>query len=91
MGLFFGFIIAYPGKFTDKISFTVLGILVIYLVNVARIMVLVITQARWPAFFEFSHDYSTTAIFYLVIFVMWMVWVNYSDATLTSAATKNSS
>jgi hypothetical protein len=34
---------------------------------------------RWPAMFDITHDYSTTAIFYLVIFVLWMVWANLGD------------
>jgi len=80
MGLFLGFIIAYPGEWKEKISFTVLGIGIIYLVNIFRIVVLAITQAEWPGFFNITHDYSTTAIFYLVIFVLWMVWINYSDS-----------
>jgi len=80
MGLFLGFIIAYPGDWKEKISFTVLGIGIIYLVNIFRIVVLAITQAEWPGFFNITHDYSTTAIFYLVIFVLWMVWINYSDS-----------
>jgi len=82
IGLFLGFIIAYPGNRKDKISFTIVGIGVIYLVNILRIVVLAITQAQWPEFFKITHDYSTTAIFYLVIFVLWMIWVNYSDSLL---------
>lgn len=57
-----------------------LGIGVIYLVNILRILVLTITQAYYPQFFDFTHDYSTTAIFYLFIFLLWVVWVNFSDA-----------
>lgn len=87
IGLFLGFIIAYPGNWKDKISFTIVGIGVIYLVNIARIVVLAITQARWPDFFKITHDYSTTAIFYLVIFVLWMIWVNYSDGLLKAQKT----
>ena len=80
IGLFLGFILAYPGGWTNRFSFCVLGIGVIYLVNILRILVLTITQAHYPQFFNFTHDYSTTAIFYLFIFLLWMVWVNYSDA-----------
>lgn len=79
IGLFIGFVIAYPGRWTPRICFIVVGIGIIYLVNIIRIIVLVITQKYWPATFYFTHDYSTTAIFYLVIFVLWMVWVNLGD------------
>lgn len=80
MGLFLGFMIAYPGEKLKKISFVILGILAIYLSNIIRIVVLVITQDSYPELFGFFHDYTTTAIFYFIIFGLWMIWVNYSDA-----------
>ncbi|MEX0723188.1 MAG: archaeosortase/exosortase family protein [Gracilimonas sp.] len=88
MGLFLGFILAYPGDWKNRISFSVLGICVIYVVNMVRIITLTITQVEWPKFFDFTHDYSTTTIFYLVIFLLWMVWVNYSDMNSFSNPSK---
>ena len=79
IGLFLGFILAYPGEWRSRISFSVAGIGVIYFVNVLRIVTLVITQEEWIEFFDITHDYSTTTIFYIVIFVMWMLWVKFSD------------
>jgi exosortase family protein XrtF len=87
IGLFLGFILAYPGDWKNRISFSVLGIGVIYLVNILRILVLTVTQAYYPQFFDFTHDYSTTAIFYLFIFLLWVIWVNFSDV-VTEAKTK---
>ena len=84
IGLFLGFILAYPGDWKKKLSYSVMGIGVIYLVNILRIVVLVITQQEWPAFFDFTHDYSTTTIFYIVIFLMWMLWVNITDGTFNA-------
>ena len=81
MGLFFGFILAYPGSWKNRLSFSVVGIGIIYLINILRVVTLTITQVEWPQFFDFTHDYSTTAIFYIVIFILWMVWVNFADAT----------
>lgn len=83
IGLFLGFIIAYPGDWKNRLSFSVVGIGIIYLVNIFRVIVLTVTQVEWPQFFNFTHDYSTTAIFYIVIFVLWMVWVNYADAAFS--------
>lgn len=79
MGLFIGFIVAYPGEIWKKASFTILGILLIYISNIIRIIALVITQETNPGVFNFFHDYTTTAIFYFIIFGLWMIWVNYSD------------
>lgn len=79
IGLFLGFIIAYPGSSARRLSFSLIGIGVIYIINILRISILTITQADWPAFFDFTHDYSTTTIFYITIFLMWMVWVNFNS------------
>lgn len=79
IGLFVGFIFAYPGMWIPRILFSVFGIAVIYLVNVTRIVILSYTQFYWPELFNFTHDYSTTAIFYFVIFILWMIWVNYGE------------
>jgi exosortase family protein XrtF len=90
IGLFAGFILAYPGDCKKKVSFTLIGIGVIYIVNILRIVVLVITQNEWVEFFDFTHDYSTTTIFYVVIFIMWMIWVKYSDTSFdTESLSKN--
>ena len=83
IGLFLGFIIAYPGDLSKKISFSVLGIMLIYISNLIRVIVLVISQKEWFVFFDLIHDYATSAIFYLIIFVLWMIWVNYNDFKYT--------
>lgn len=83
MGLFLGFIFAYPGDWKNKMSFSMLGLCLIYLINLFRIIILATTQANYPALFDFMHDYSTTTIFYLFIFLLWMIWVNYSDHSIT--------
>jgi exosortase/archaeosortase family protein len=88
IGLFVGFVIAYPGDWIPRIAFIAVGIGIIYMVNIVRIVTLAITQVRWPSMFDVTHDYSTTAIFYMVIFVLWMIWANLG--TRESAAEKAS-
>tara|TARA_R110002096_G_scaffold170131_12_gene342303 strand:- start:29768 stop:30286 length:519 start_codon:yes stop_codon:yes gene_type:complete len=79
IGLFLGFILAFPGPWKNRLSFSVMGIGIIYIINVLRIITLTITKVEWPAFFDFTHDYSTTTIFYISIFFLWMIWVNYNS------------
>ena len=55
IGLFLGFIIAYPGSAVKRLSFSIVGIGVIYVVNIIRISILTVTQAEWAAFFDFTH------------------------------------
>lgn len=87
IGLFVGFVVAYPGRWIPRLSFILVGIGVIYLVNIMRIMGLVITQKNWPGLFNFMHDYSTTAIFYLVIFLLWVIWVNFGNKEVAALNT----
>jgi exosortase family protein XrtF len=87
IGLFAGFVLAYPGRALNRLLFIPAGILVLYLTNVIRILVLAITQLHAPAIFDITHDYSTTAIFYVVVFMMWVVWVNLGGRNWTGGAT----
>lgn len=80
IGLFVGFVMAYPGDNFKRALFLPMGMLVIYIINVIRIVVLVLLQYYHPQSFDFAHDYSTSAIFYLAIFGMWVVWINYGGA-----------
>lgn len=79
IGLFLGFIWAYPGQNRSRMYFSLMGIATIYLVNILRIATLMLMQEWVPQFFDFTHDYSTTTIFYLVIFFLWMLWVRIAD------------
>lgn len=80
IGLFLGFVIAYPGTWIPRLIFSVFGIVIIYITNVLRTVTLCYIQAYWPSAFDITHDYSTTAIFYIIIFLLWMVWANYGDS-----------
>ncbi len=77
IGLFIGFVVAYPGDNIKRALFIPMGILVIYLANVARIVILAFVQLHYPQGFEFAHDYSTSSIFYIIIFLMFIVWINF--------------
>lgn len=87
IGLFVGFVIAYPGRWIPRISFIITGIGIIYLANVVRIVTLSVTLAEWPHLFDFMHTYSTTAIFYIIIFGLWMIWANKGEFSSISMPT----
>ena len=77
IGLFAGFVLAYPGRMLRRVSFLPAGMLVVCLCNVARVVLLALLQRHWEAGFDFVHDLGASAIFYGVIFVLWVVWANY--------------
>ncbi|TVQ75470.1 MAG: hypothetical protein EA363_00510, partial [Balneolaceae bacterium] len=87
IGLFIGFVLAYPGNTIKRWLFIPTGILIIYLVNVARIFVLAIIQYHWYSGFQMIHDYTFNLIFYLVVFAMWVVWALKGNGSAKGADT----
>lgn len=81
IGLFLGFVLAFPGDRIKRWMFIPAGILVLYLVNVIRIFVLSIVQYYWYPGFQFIHDYTFNLIFYLVVFGLWVIWAWYGDSS----------
>jgi exosortase/archaeosortase family protein len=77
LGLFVGFVLAYPGSAWRRTWFIPLGILAVYLTNVIRVIAMLLTQKYWPAAFEPLHGFGLTTIFYVVVFGLWVLWANY--------------
>lgn len=78
LGLFLGFIMAYPGSNRQRAWFIPAGIGVIVVVNIVRIVLLAVVQAHFPAFFDAIHYYAV-APFYLVVFGLWVLWARIAD------------
>ena len=77
LGLFVGFVLAYPGSAWRRLWFIPLGVLAIYATNVGRIIVMLFAQKYWPAAFDPLHGFGLTTIFYVVVFGLWVAWANY--------------
>lgn len=84
LGLFVGFVLAYPGSAVRRIWFIPFGIFVIYGTNVVRVMIMLLTQKYWPAAFGPLHGFGLTTIFYVVVFCLWVLWVNYGGSPSSS-------
>lgn len=76
LGLFIGFVLAFPGKWQHRLWFIPLGLLVIHTANVLRVVLLVHLQLINPEWFDFVHTYASPPFFYLVTFVLWVIWAN---------------
>jgi exosortase family protein XrtF len=74
--LFAGFIIAFPGNSRNKLWFIPAGILLIHFVNVLRVAALAVIQLNWHSWLEFNHKYTFTVLVYMLIFCLWMLWMN---------------
>ena len=55
--------------------FIPLGLLVIHLVNLARISLLYFVSIRYPRYMYFAHKYFFTAVLYAAVFMLWVWWV----------------
>lgn len=65
----------FPGPWKHKAWFIPAGLVIIEWTNVIRICGIVLMQIPWPNSFRLAHDYIFKVFFYLVIFLMWMIWV----------------
>ncbi len=80
LGLFAGFVLAFPGSWRRRAWFIPLGVVVVTLANIARIGLLVLLQRSWPAGFDAVHHFGANTFFYLVVFGLWVVWANVGGA-----------
>ncbi|MCS3753149.1 exosortase family protein XrtF [Salinibacter ruber] len=85
IGLFVGFVVAYPGRAWRRALFIPLGILVVYLSNVGRVSGLLLLQKYWGAGFDVAHSVGAPMFFYTVIFGLWVLWASYGGAESASS------
>ena len=76
MFLFAIFIIAYPGNLKHKLWYLPIGIILVYSLNLFRIVSLSLIAYYKPSYLEFNHTYTFTFIAYSFVFSLWMLWVN---------------
>jgi exosortase/archaeosortase family protein len=76
----------FPGPWKHKLWYIPAGLVVIEWTNVVRICGILLMQMQWPNIhirlmgsdintFHLAHDYVFKFFFYLVIFLMWVLWV----------------
>jgi exosortase/archaeosortase family protein len=74
IGLFAGFVVAYPGEAQRRLWFIPAGIFALYIANVARVVSLVWIQGSMPQFFDIAHSFGLQTLFYVVVFALWVLW-----------------
>ncbi len=74
--LFISFIIAFAGKFKITVIYILAGSVLIYVVNLIRIVILSIGLFHYPWRKEEMHTVIFPAIIYGIVFLLWMFWVN---------------
>ncbi|WGD33636.1 exosortase family protein XrtF [Olleya sp. YS] len=74
--LFISFIIAFSGRFKTTFFYILSGSVLIYVVNLLRIVILSIGLFHYPWRKEELHTVIFPGIIYGMVFLLWMFWVN---------------
>lgn len=74
--LFAAFVIAFSSKFKSTLLFLLAGSILIYSVNLIRIVILCIGLYHYPWRREILHTVIFPMIIYGLVFILWMIWVN---------------
>ncbi len=67
--------ILFPGPWKKKLWFIPMSIVIMHFVNVFRIVVLGMVTLWQPDHWQFAHDWILRPFFYVVIFMLWVWWV----------------
>lgn len=67
--------ILFPGPLKHKLWFIPLGFVVMFLTNVFRIVMLSVILLWKPEHWDYSHDWILRPFFYVVLFGLWVWWV----------------
>lgn len=84
MILFIAFIVAFAKSLKKTALFGCIGLLIIYAMNVSRIVILIICLYHFPEYSEPLHSIIFPAMIYSAVFLLWMYWVK-SFKTTTNA------
>lgn len=74
--LFIAFIIAFSGKLKTTFFYILSGSVLIYTVNLSRIVILTMGLYHYPERKEILHTVVFPSIIYGLVFLLWIFWVN---------------
>ena len=69
------FLFAFRGTPKQTIFFFTGGIVVIYLMNLLRVVALFEVAMKYPSYLYLVHKYVFTGFIYTVVFAMWFIWI----------------
>jgi exosortase/archaeosortase family protein len=65
----------FPGPWKYKLWYIPMGMLSMYLFNIIRIVALSFAMIYWPEHWDFIHMWLLRPVYYLIIFILWVIWV----------------
>lgn len=69
--------ILFRGPWKHKLWYIPASMGIMFLVNILRIILLSLVLIHWPAHWDFFHMWVMRPFYYVVIFIEWVVWVEY--------------
>ncbi len=81
LGLFAGFIIAYPGRMKTRFFFLFGGFGLLFTANVLRIAFFTLSSLYFPDYWEPIHHYSSYVFFYPIVLTLWFLWTTINEQT----------
>lgn len=73
--LFVTFVVAFAEKWKKTVVFLLTGAVLIYAMNILRIVILSIAIYHYPQHTEILHGVVFPGLIYGMVFILWMIWV----------------
>jgi exosortase H (IPTLxxWG-CTERM-specific) len=77
MGLFSCALLAFPARWKAKVTGLIIGIVLLFVLNIIRIVSLFLAGVYYPSLFDMIHLEVWQVIFILIALVLWMIWLRY--------------
>ena len=69
-------VLAYPASIKRKAIGIIIGLIVLYIVNLIRTVTLFVIFSHMPGFFDVAHNIIWQAIMILLAVAIWLIWVS---------------
>lgn len=79
MSIFFAAVVAFPAAWWKRLLGLLLGVPIMYLVNIFRLACLAVIGAidQGGDWFNFAHEYVWQAVYIVFVVMVWLAWVEY--------------
>lgn len=73
--LFSSFVLAFFGKPISTFLFLFAGSVIIYAINILRIVILAVSILEYPQYSGFMHSIFFPLAIYGTVFILWLIWI----------------
>ncbi len=70
-------ILFFSGPFKHKLWYIPMGLILLFIGNIIRITGLTLVVFYYSSYYLFTHNYIFRPFFYGIIFILWVIWVEY--------------